>query len=603
MSSKEFERGYPSKNAFGHPKGSKRVWVRMAYDATTDFNSIADSTKAGDIFGLIPFGGYYAFKENNQSEWVISSAVKIDKILTEEERQQILREAGYDEYEAWRKKHRPTDAEKAESKRKSAENKKAKDLAKKEGKNYLSESAKEMRETIKSRIIANPELSDAKYSDRDSDGVSNRSLLANALETTAQNDIEKNKLAEYKAKIDLINAEEKRLHEIKADVQTLRFTKGRTQAETKLMKSLEFEAKQIENRINTYDRQLLKLEASKPLQDVLEREKKLAYKRAEKKGKEALAAYREKTAKTTRELITRYQESRKNATESRHKTEIRNKIKKVVGDLNQLLLRPTKDKHIKEELRSAVAEALSVINMDTVGADERVAKYNDLIAKTSDPDMIAELTKTRDRIELQGENLKDKLTALQMAYEKVKNSADPELKNAYQEATMNMIKNVVAMVGNTSLRDMSLYQLEAVYEMYKSILHTVRTANKAFKQAKGETIMQLAEATYDDVRKLSKGKFMTNPFVAWLRKVGWTLLKPFTAFRAIGSDTFFGLFKELRNGEDVYYNDINEAREFLQSMYKKYNYDSWNHNETKTFKDKSGEEFILNLEQIMSIFA
>lgn len=163
MSTKDFNRGYPSKAAYGHPKGSKRVWVRMAYDASTDFNSIADSTKAGDIFGLIPFGGYYAFKENNQSEWVISSAVKIEKILKEEERQQILKDAGYDEYEAWRKKHRATEAEKLENKRKSAENKKAKDKAIKDGLNYLSENSKAMRESIKSRIIDNPELSGNKY--------------------------------------------------------------------------------------------------------------------------------------------------------------------------------------------------------------------------------------------------------------------------------------------------------------------------------------------------------------------------------------------------------------------------------------------------------
>ena len=169
MSSKAFERGYPSKNAYGHPKGSKRVWVRMAYDASMDFNSIADSTKAGDIFGLIPFGGFYAFKENNQSEWVISSGVKIDKILKEEERQQILKEAGYDEYEAWRKKHRATEAEKAESKRKSAENKKAKDEAKKKGLNYLSENSKAMREAINKRIIDNPELDKAQFSERESE--------------------------------------------------------------------------------------------------------------------------------------------------------------------------------------------------------------------------------------------------------------------------------------------------------------------------------------------------------------------------------------------------------------------------------------------------
>lgn len=160
MSSKDFNRGYPSKGAYGHPKGSKRVWVRMAYDASTDFNSIADSTgKQNDIYGLIPFGGYYAFKENNQSEWVISSAVKIDKILTEEERQQILKDAGYDEYEAWRLKYQPTPEERAERELANKERAKAKARAKKLGiDSELSESTKAMRDAIKSRIIDNPEL-------------------------------------------------------------------------------------------------------------------------------------------------------------------------------------------------------------------------------------------------------------------------------------------------------------------------------------------------------------------------------------------------------------------------------------------------------------
>ncbi len=313
--------------------------------------------------------------------------------------------------------------------------------------------------------------------------------------------------------------------------------------------------------------------------------------------------YRERNAKTTRELMTRYQESRAKATEGRHKTEIRHKIKDVVSKLNQLLLRPTKDKHIKEELRMAVAEALSAINMDTIGADERVAKYNELIAKTSDPDMIAELTKTRDRIELQGETLKEKLTALKDAYEKIKNSTDDDLKNAYQETVLNTIKNVSETVGSTSIRDMSLTQLEAVYEMYTMVLHTVRTANKMFKAEKGETITQTAEAVNEDIRNIGKEKFARNRFEEWLRKTGWTLLKPFTAFRTIGSDTFTKLYTELRKGEDVFYEDVNEAKEFIQEKYKKYNFKSWEQKQTKTFTAKSGKTFTLTLEQMMSLYA
>lgn len=89
--------------------------------------------------------------------------------------------------------------------------------------------------------------------------TTNRTLLANALESAAQNDIEKNKLAQYKSKIELIESEQAKLAEVRAKANELRFTKGRTPDETKQMKALDFEARQIENRINTYDRQLLNL--------------------------------------------------------------------------------------------------------------------------------------------------------------------------------------------------------------------------------------------------------------------------------------------------------------------------------------------------------
>ena len=157
----------------------------------------------------------------------------------------------------------------------------------------------------KAFVNKNAENSDIKYQDRDSDSMSNRSLLANALESATKSDIEKNKLAQYKEKINLIDTEEQKLHKLNQEIYDIRFKKGRTQAETKKMRDLEFEARQTANRINTYDKQLLTLEASKPLKDVLEREKKLAYKRAEQKGKEALAKANERHAETTRELMNR----------------------------------------------------------------------------------------------------------------------------------------------------------------------------------------------------------------------------------------------------------------------------------------------------------
>ena len=665
MSSKSFERGYPSKNAFGHPKGSKRVWVRMAYDASTDFNSLADSTKEGDIFGLIPFGGYYAFKENNHSEWVISSGVKIDKILTEEERQQILKDAGYDEYEAWRKKHRATEAEKAESKRQSAENKKAKDRAKKEGRNYLSESAKEMREAIKSRIIVNPELSDIKHQHTASNGMKPRTLLANALEGAVTED-ERNLLQTYKENIDKLNTEQAKLEKVMSEIDEIRYKKSlsilgeemsvktfesraRAKAEKnginaedvqfkldrsnskyvayavghgtileadKTFRSAEDnaklnelwgEAKDISTQINTYDRELLKLQAMKPIKDVLQREKAAAYKRATEKAevrrKESVERVKESAAKTQRELMNRYQESRKRATEGRNKTALRHKIKDVVNELNQYLLKGTKDKHVPIELQKAVAEALDAVNMDTVGAEERIAKKRAEMMSAKTPEAVEKLAKEIEHIQEMGGNMEAKISRLKTAYDSIINSEDPLVANSFDDVISNTIDRVMEVVGETPLRDMSLYQLEAVYDMYRMVLHSIRAANKAFKAKKSEEISVIANRVLEEVDKLGKKKSLQTKAGEAIATFDWNNLKPVYAFERIGSETFTEVYENVRAGEDTWAVDMTEAQEFREKQYDKYNHDSWDFGKKYDFTSTTGQKFSLTLGQIMSLYA
>ena len=439
------------------------------------------------------------------------------------------------------------------------------------------------------------------YSDRDSDSISTRSLLANALEGAAQNDIERQKLAQYKAKIDLIEAEQAKLSEIRLKIRELSFAKG--PKDTAQIKSLQFEEKQAANRINTYDRQLLNLQATTALKNVLEREKKLAYDKAKREGKEALANYREKVATTQRELLTRWQDSRKQAIEGRNKTAMRHKIKEIAKELDTLLRKPTRDKHIKEELRKGVADALLAINMDTVGAEERVAKYDAMIAKAKDPDIIAELTATRDRIQLQGDNLKEKLDTLRMAYERIKDSEDIELSMSYQEVIKNSIANVSEKVGDTSIRNMTLEQLEMVYDLYSMIRKTIRDANKLFKQGKAESVTRTAEAVNEEVRKVGGERHKRPAIIAGLQRIGWKLLKPLVAFRTIGSDSLTELYSHLQEGEGTFFGDVKDAQAFIEGQYGKHGYKSWDMKKTKTFTAKSGKSFDLTLEQMMSLYA
>lgn len=461
----------------------------------------------------------------------------------------------------------------------------------------------QIKDTTNTNPTSNPDI---RYSDRDPDSISNRNLLANALESAVQNDIERNKLQQYKEKIDLIEAEQKKLSDLRNQIKEISFSKGKR--DTVKLRKLQDEATRTANRITTYDRQLLNLEATTALKNVLNREKDMAKRRQKQKDAEILKAYKEKAAATQRKLLEKAQESREKAVEGRNKTAMRHKIQKVVSDLNQLLLNGSKDKHVMEGLQKAVATALNAINMDTVGAEERVAKYNTLIAKANDPDVIASLTETRDRIQAQGDKMSDKITALKNAYNDIINSSDPSLVNAYDSVITNYIEHVAEKVGNTSLRDMNLEQLEAIYDMYKMVLTTVRNFNKAFKMAKSESISSLGNRVMMEVEEVggSKSHVVGGAIGAVLdfaKTQDFNNLKPVYAFERIGSNTLSNLYENVRQGEDVWAVNVTEAKEFKEKAAEKYGYKKWDFDAVYNFETSTGKKYSLTLEQIMSLYA
>ena len=79
--------------------------------------------------------------------------------------------------------------------------------------------------------------------------------------------MEKAKLAEYKKKVALIESEQATPAETRTKIKELSLAKGKR--DTEVIRKLQFEANQSANRINTYDRQLLTLESTTVLKDVL----------------------------------------------------------------------------------------------------------------------------------------------------------------------------------------------------------------------------------------------------------------------------------------------------------------------------------------------
>ena len=85
-------------------KNFKRVWAVVEYNDNNNYNDYVATLPKKCITDGVPENGYYNFKEANGSLWIITSDVKIKKLLTEEERQSILKEKEFDELKACRKR-------------------------------------------------------------------------------------------------------------------------------------------------------------------------------------------------------------------------------------------------------------------------------------------------------------------------------------------------------------------------------------------------------------------------------------------------------------------------------------------------------------------
>ena len=326
--------------------------------------------------------------------------------------------------------------------------------------------------------------------------------------------------------------------------------------------------------------------------------------------KEIKAALREKSLQKEKDIRTKYQESRQKSIEGREKTAMRHKIKKVVSELNNLLLHGSKEKNVKLGLQKAVASALKTINMDTVNADERVAKYDELIAKASDPVVIDSLKESRDRIKKQGDVLSDKLDALRDAYNDIINSNSkkgdidfPDYYKAEAALVKQKIESVSDLVGDTPIRNMSLEQLNSVYDMYRMVLTTVRNANKVWRAGKLEDLQQNANAVMTELDMLPKLKEERAENFEKMREFAWNEMIPVYAFERLGSNTFKKFFWDTINAQNVFAEDIAEAKTFADAVREKYNYENWNRSEIHEFKLKDGRTFRVNLEHMMSIYA
>lgn len=295
--------------------------------------------------------------------------------------------------------------------------------------------------------------------------------------------------------------------------------------------------------------------------------------------------------------------------ESRHRTEERHKLQNTVDTLNRMLLRPTNTSHVPQELQSSVAMAMKVINgaiLDSKAGQnaDRLAKYAEQMRTLEkDPganaEKIADLNRKIGDLTGRDISMKAALTSLQEQYAKLEGQDG----GLYDENIEVQIKYAREIIGDTAYKDLSLEQLKEVRDTYTALLTTIRKANKAFVAGQNARIDDMVKRTTIELSMKGKKKPTQTAIGKKIDQFFWNNEKPVYAFERIGSVVMSELYRNLRNGEDTFYRDVNSAREFFLGAAEKNGFDKWNLDELQEFEASNGQKFQLSLDERMSLYA
>lgn len=296
--------------------------------------------------------------------------------------------------------------------------------------------------------------------------------------------------------------------------------------------------------------------------------------------KNAIQRERAKRAEQIQALKEKYASKESAGRERRASREVRNKIERHVRAISQKLLTPTDKSNVPEALRKPVAALLDAINLES--------------AYTVDPE-------TGKRVK-GGSGDPVKRTAafmdLRKAYQEIMSSADgdmvvdPALLGDQASGFEGNFDKVIAL-RDKRLSDMSLTELDTVWQTVRAIEHSISTAGKNLAQSKFAGTVDWAKAMQSE----NAGRTQRSS-----TKRHWTLdlLTPITYFSRFG-DSGVEVYRMLRNAQDRQQQMITDIRETTREIVspsdaRKYRY------ETHEFVTDGGQELTLTTAQIMSIY-
>ncbi len=201
------------------------------------------------------------------------------------------------------------------------------------------------------------------------------------------------------------------------------------------------------------------------------------------------------------------------ARDARKMDELKRSIRQNAAQLNQMLLRPSKDKYVQKNLVDAAAQVAKLADMTILNnkAVNQLTRLQDRIRQSAgsenSPNAMTEEWK-QTGVDTLIQTLRDdlqatkdaKLTRLHEQLAEAEALPDSEKARALQERLQRRIRET----ENRTYLPMTVDQMRMIKAITSSTLHVIKNANKTLSLAKAEEVSKIAEGAASEVRQ-SKG--------------------------------------------------------------------------------------------------
>ena len=293
----------------------------------------------------------------------------------------------------------------------------------------------------------------------------------------------------------------------------------------------------------------------------------------------AIAKEREARERQMGALKDRYAAKDAAGRERRAARELRAKITRHASALSQKLLRPSDQHHIPEAMRGSVAAMLESINQESqYTLDENGKRVKDGSGTpTKRTEAFRALKEQYAKIVAEGGDM----------------VIDPSLLGSDADGIKGGFDAVIAM-KDTKLADMSVAQLQTVWQVVKAVEHSVNTAGKVLSKAKYARTADWAQAlSIGTSSRRAKNSLTRNHALIDLET-------PYTFFSHYG-EAGKAVYRMLRDAQDQQQLMVDHVAEEVRKIVDPKTVKKLE-TTTHTFTTERGEELTLSTAQVMELY-